>query len=216
MLNKLLFISSLSLFLVLFFAYTEQAIFYHSLHASEDAPFITDDEEYAVWAAVLFHNAPEAAVNSTEPKQKDSSYRYNTSLDGIPADFFNLSRRTTVRSLPDKGLDRTIVDDFNRNNSTEYQIDPDKFAAVAPKGNRVALITPKRFSVYDDPSKTKSIWFGTTYISRPGFNKARTVAVLQVSHVANPEMGIGYQVTLKKSPQDGTWSIVDAIINRMY
>jgi hypothetical protein len=184
-----------------------------SLHAGGDVPFITDDEEYAVMAAVLFPDASRTAVTGTEPTREDPTFRYAPSLNGIPSDFFNLSRQTTTRSLRDLGLDRTMVDDFNRKNATDYQIDPDKFAAVTPKGSGVTLITPKRFSMDDKPRRTGP---GTTYISRPGFNKARTVAVLEVAHVADPEMGIGYQVILKKSHQDGSWSIADAIVNRRY
>ncbi|MDD5285974.1 MAG: hypothetical protein PHD54_08950 [Desulfuromonadaceae bacterium] len=184
-----------------------------SSHASEDNPLITDDEEYAVFAALLFPGTPKSAANIIDPARKDSTFLNSPSLDGIPSDFFNLSRRTSVRLLTNKKLDRTIVDDFNRKNSTEYQIDPDKFAAVTPKGSGVTLITPKRFSMDDKPRRTGP---GTTYISRPGFNRTRTEAVIEVSHVADPEMGIGYQVMLNKSPQDGTWRIVDAIVNRMY
>lgn len=184
-----------------------------SLHASEDAPFITDHKEYAVMAAVLFHGASRPAVSNTEPSRKDPSLLYNTRLDGIPSDFFKLSRLTTSGSLPDKGLDRTMVDDFNRKNAMAHQIDQHKLAAVTPKGSVVSLITPKRFSMDDDPRERRS---GITYISRPGFNAAGTVAVLNVSHVADVEMGIGYRVTLEKATQDGTWFIVDAVINRRY
>lgn len=184
-----------------------------SLHASEDAPFITNDEEYTVMAAVLFHGASRPAVPNTESPRKDPTFRYSTRLDGIPSGFFRLSRLTTTGSLPDKGIDRTMVDDFNRKNAMAHQIDQDKFAAVAPKGSGVTLITPKRFSMDDEPRERRS---GITYISRPGFNAAGTVAVLDVSHVADFEMGIGYRVTLEKSSKDGTWSIVDAVINRRY
>lgn len=185
-----------------------------SLHAGEDAPFITDDEEYAVIAAVFFHETIPPVVNNTnEPTRKKDLFRNNTRLSGIPSSHFNLSRLTSEESLPDKGLDRTMVDDFNRKNVKAYQIDPDKFAAAVPKGSGATLITPKGFSMEVEPRGIRS---GTTYISRPGFNKAGTEAVLNVSHVADPEMGIGYQVILGKSPQDGKWYIVDAVVNRRY
>lgn len=183
-----------------------------SLHASEDTPLITDNEEYTVMAAVLFHGAPRPAANSTE-QRTNPDFRDGTSLAGIPADFFNLSRQTTTGSLSDEGLDRTIIDDFNHKNAMAHLIDPDKFSALAPKASRVTLVTPKRFSLDEKPREHRS---GITYISRPGFNMAKTVAILNVSHVADFEMGIGYRVTLEKSTQDGTWSIADAVINRRY
>lgn len=185
-----------------------------SLYAGEDAPFIANDEEYAVIAAVLFPDAHHPALDSAkEPARKDDPFRYITRLDGIPSSYFSLSRQTTTGSLPDKGFDSTMVDDFNRKNAKAHQIDPVKFAAAAPKESGVTLITPKGFSMDEEPRGVRS---GATYISRPGFNKAGTEAVLDVSHVAGYEMGIGYRVILEKSPRDGKWRIVDAAINRRY
>lgn len=185
-----------------------------SLHANEDTPFITDNEEYAAMAAVLFHSASRPPANRTNDQtRKDDTLHNVTRLDGIPSDYFNLCRQTTTGSLSEKGLDRTMVDDFNRKNVKAYQLDPDKFAAAAPKGNGVTLVAPKQFSLDEEPRGIRS---GTTYISRPGFNKAGTEAVLEVSHVAGREMGIGYQVTLEKSPRDGKWYILDALVNRRY
>lgn len=186
-----------------------------TLHAGEDAPFITDDAEYAVMSAILFHEVSRPEVTGKEPAQKDPSLHYRPKLAGIPSSFFNLSRFTTTGSLPDKELDRAMIDDFNRKNAQEHQIDPEKLSAVTPKGNGVTLITPKRFSMDEEP-RGRGLRAGTTYISRPGFNRDGTGAVLQVSHVADREMGIGYRVMLEKSPRGGVWAIVDVVVNRRY
>lgn len=180
------------------------------LYADSEAPLITDDAEYAVMAAVLFHDAVNYKDEIKKPSLTDS---YSRSLNGIPSSYFNLCRITTTGSLHDKGFDRTLIDDFNRKNAQPHQIDSDKLAAVTPKGSSVTLVNPKRFSMDEEPSSIRS---GTTYISRPGFNKAGVEAVLNVSHVAGYEMGIGYQVILEKSPRDGKWHIVEAVVNRRY
>lgn len=183
------------------------------LYAVEDASFITDDEEYTVIAGVFHHDSLPPVVKSTkEQTQGNDIFRHAQHLNGIPSNYFNLSRLTTKGSISDKGLDPSMVNDFNGKNAQPHQIDPDKFAA-ATKGNNVTLIAPQGFSMKEEPRGIRS---GTTYISRPGFNKARTQAVLNVSHVADPEMGIGYQVMLEKSPRDGKWYIVDAVVNRRY
>jgi hypothetical protein len=183
------------------------------LYAVEEAPFITDDEEYTVIAATFSHESIPFAIKSTKEKTSNNdTSRPSQHLSGIPSNYFNLSRLTTKGSISDKSLDPAMVDDFNRKNAQPHQIDPEKFAA-ATKGSNVTLIDPKGFSMEEEPRGIRS---GTTYISRPGFNKARTGAVLNVSHVADPEMGIGYQVTFEKSPQDGKWYIVDAVVNRRY
>lgn len=181
-----------------------------SPQANEDKPFISDDKEYAVMAAVLFQNS------GKHQPEKDASLSRRSGLDGIPKNSFNLSRLTTTGSLTVKELDSSMVEDYNRNNTAEYRIDPAKLALVTPRGSAANLITPKRFSMDNAPERTKSIRSGTTYISRPGFNKTGTTAVLQISHVADPEMGIGYRVILEKSPRDGSWIITDAVVNRRY
>jgi hypothetical protein len=185
-----------------------------SLYAGEDVPFITDDEEYAVIAAVFFPESDPAVVNNAkEQPQENGAYRHPQYLSGIPSNHFNLNRLTSTRSLSDKSLDPAMVDDFNRKNAQQHRIDPDKFNAVAPKGSSVTLIVQKRFDMNEKPTRIRS---GTTYISRPGFNKTRSKAAIDVSHVADPEMGIGYQVMLEKSLQNGKWYIVDAVVNRRY
>jgi hypothetical protein len=182
------------------------------LYALEDASFITDDE-YIVIAAVFFHEARSPAVTSTKEKSSSNDMsRHDQRLSGIPSCCFSLSRLTTQGTIAGKGIDPAMAADFNIKNAQPHQIDSDKFAA-ATKGSNVTLIDPQGFSMKEEPRGIRS---GTTYISRPGFNKARTQAVLNVSHVADPEMGIGYQVMLEKSPQEVKWYIVDAIVNRRY
>jgi hypothetical protein len=39
---------------------------------------------------------------------------------------------------------------------------------------------------------------------------------MQINHVADPEMGVGYRVYLEKSLKSGAWTLVDSVLNRRY
>jgi hypothetical protein len=55
---------------------------------------------------------------------------------------------------------------------------------------------------------------GRTYVSRVGFNRDKTQALVYVQHVAGPEMGIGHYVFLDKT--DGKWVIAGSGIGRIF
>jgi len=57
---------------------------------------------------------------------------------------------------------------------------------------------------------------GISYLSRPGFNKGRTQAVVAVHHQAGYDMGVGYRVYLEKSPKRGEWVIRGAVMTRVF
>jgi hypothetical protein len=93
---------------------------------------------------------------------------------------------------------------------------------LVPKGNEAILVSQeeqqKNFSGdsgRDEPRRRTGA-SGITYVSRPGFNAKRTEAVMQINHVADAEMGIGYRVYLKKSSKSGEWTMVDSVLNRRY
>jgi mRNA interferase MazF len=72
--------------------------------------------------------------------------------------------------------------------------------------------------------KQKSISSGNNNISRgeiarltrPGFNKDKTAAMVEADLQADAEMGVGYRVYLQKSPETGKWIITGADRTRMY
>lgn len=184
--------------------------------AAEDAPLLTDAREYAVFAAVLFPKEPEFI----SPAEKNDSERmaylatYRVQLDGISGNNYNLSRFTIRGAKTVKGsADQVMITDYNRRNEQSYRLDEERLLPLVPKGGRITLVNPGKTRI-----KEEGIMFsdGTTYISRPGFNKDLTKAILQINHVAGPEMGVGYQVYLEKSSSSGPWLITGLDLNRMY
>ncbi len=138
--------------------------------------FIPDDE-YAVFAAV-----------------------FRTSmLSGIPRRNVVLEPKTTESQYKGKNIDATIdrgiVGDFNEKNRVSYPLDnafpQDEKLKITVKGDTEA-----------PPPLPGS---GRTWISRAGFNKERTRALVYVSHVAGPRAGVGYFVTVEK--ENGEWAV---------
>jgi hypothetical protein len=141
------------------------------LYAVEDAPFITDDEEYTVMAATLYHKSIHSAIKSMKDQTpRNDNSRHTQRLSGIPSNSFNLSRLTTQGSIFDKSLDAVMVDDFNGKNAHPRQIDTDKFAA-ATKGSSVTLVDRPRMgngtssiqSLIDGTKKVLECKFRGTY-----------------------------------------------------
>lgn len=187
-----------------------------SSHAAEkNAPLITDVEEYAVFAAVLFPMEPALAANTkAEPEQKKIFEAHPMKLEGITGNRYRLSRFTISGHKPDKGSDQEMIGDYNRRNEEVFSLDEKRFLPFIPKTGMVILVDPGEDKII---GKDRISSAETTYMSRPGFNQKMTRAMLQINHVADPEMGVGYQVYLEKSPlTGGIWTIIGFELNRRY
>lgn len=176
--------------------------------AEEISPLLTDMEEYTVFAALLF---PEKDTNST--KKIDIGARLDR-LNGITGKYYRLSC-FTIKGMTGQGKasDQEMTDDYNRKNSRVYQLDKERLLPLIPEKGRIVLIDPGEKKLTEEGLDISS---GVTHISRPGFNKDKTRAIIQINHVAGPEMGVGYLVYMEKSPSAGRWIIVASDMNRMY
>ena len=187
-----------------------------SSHAAENAPLLTDAEEYAVFAAVLFPMEQTSIDPNTklDPQQKAYSDAHSMKLDGITGNNYRLSRFTIDETnKPDKGSDQGMTADYNRRNQQAFRLDEKRLLPLIPKKGMVILVDPVEKKILEKGIISSS---ETTYISRPGFNQDMTQAILQINHVADPEMGVGYQVYLEKSSLTGTWMIIGFDLNRRY
>lgn len=134
-------------------------------------------------------------------------------LDGIPFSYVVLEQKTLkekIRKENWKDIDSFLIDDFNRKNKREHVLE-DKFPKYKSlSGHRnlnieVRSKTDKSFGPFD---------MGKTYVSRVGFNRNKTQALVYVQHVAGPEMGVGHYVLLDKL--GGKWAIAGSGIGRIF
>jgi hypothetical protein len=191
-------------------------------HASDETLRMLDDEEYAVIAEVLFRTGQDAVApdEKEKPGRKPLPER-QIDLAGIPSSFFLLYQMTLQGTLDAKGGNANMATDYNRRNAQSCKIDNEKLHSFAPKGKRINLVSQeeqqKNFNARGGESSRRHPGpSGITYISRPGFNAKHTEAVMQINHVADPEMGVGYRVYLEKSPKNGAWILVGSVLNRRY
>jgi len=183
--------------------------------AADDAPLLADSAEYAVMVAVLFPKEEDAAISGIDDAfgHKPRLAARPIRLDGITASDYRLSRFTLTVDSSDNGSAQDMQGDFNRKNQQAYRLDEKRLLPLVARAGHVTLVTPGN-SVME--SNSMPLAAGTTFLSRPGFNKGRTKAMVQINHVADPEMGLGYRVYLQKSPVNGTWIITDLELNRRY
>jgi hypothetical protein len=189
---------------------------------------IADEEEYAVLAAVLFPNRPDVPDSErTEEARQAYLATATVHLDGFHGNSYTIQDQTEARSAPsrrERGADRAMINDFVRKQTHACHIDRDRLLRLVPEGRRVSFLTSaevtKTFSLGTGKDSGQefrarhSMSEGVTYLSRPGFDASRTEAVLEVSHRADYEMGIGYRVYLKKSSRTGLWVITAATVTR--
>ncbi len=190
-------------------------------YADDGKHCILDSEEYAVIAAVLFPADRDLSAN----KNKHHTGR-PVDLPGISSSFIALSGQTRQEKLEssDNTADPDMVADYNRRNALECHIDAEKLRVLVPSGNRISVVSPEEqkrrlntgVDSGDDFRSKHSLFSGLTYVSRPGFNLQKTHAIIQINHIADFEMGVGYRVFLGKNSQSGPWILVNVVQNRMY
>lgn len=194
--------------LVLIMSCTEERL--PSVRNAEDSLWLTNAEEYAVIVAVLFPTESDSGNSTAEVNFERKTY---TRLDGITGNDYRLNRLTIQGKITDNSsVDQTTIADYNHRNEKSYRLDEKRLLPLIPEEGMVILVTPGGTETMEEGI----IADGTTYISRPGFNQDRTKAILQINHVAGPEMGVGYEVYLEKASSNGNWQITGLNLNRIY
>lgn len=152
---------------------------------------VIEDEEYEVYVSVF------------------SSGK----LDGIPDDYVVLEKETLKEQANKeawKDIDASMIDDFNRRNKMKYQLE-DRFPGHKSSSGHADLNIEVR---QQKETRLGPFDTGRTYVSRVGFNKGRTEALVYVQHVATPESGIGHYVFLHKD--SGQWTISGSSIGKIF
>ncbi len=184
--------------------------FFSSLHACA----IEDEEEYAVLAAVLFPNEPDVPAD----REREGYLAIaRVRLTGFHSSFYRIKDRTIQETEPSPY--NFIDNDFNEKNREACKIDSSRLRPYLPKDGAVSLVEADKreqegaHSIFGGQAggrPGRSLFDGMTYLSRPGFNKDRTEAMVEAHHQAHPEMGVGYRVYLRKSPKTGKWVLTAA------
>lgn len=134
-------------------------------------------------------------------------------LDGMPFGYVVLEKETRKEKIHKdnwKDVDGFMLDDFNKKNEREYPLE-DKFQKYKSPSAHKSL----NIEVRDQRDKRLGPFdMGRTSVSRVGFNKNKTKALVYVQHIADPEMGVGYYVLLDKV--GGIWVITGSGIGRMF
>jgi len=133
----------------------------------------------------------------------EAVFHPETNLDGLPTGEVLLEPVTLKMKVEyQKGLEKTLIDNFNEKNKKEYNL-----KAGLPDGQETFL----RFR---DSESSGGLRSGKTFVSRVGFNPNKTEALVFVSHVADPEMGVGYLLLLGKKA--GQWKLSGVFGRQIY
>jgi len=113
-------------------------------------------------------------------------------LPGIPASDVVLEKTTLRKEYRGGKVDAAMAKDFNDANRAGYDLEN----AFPPDGKPAIKIR-------DDGESASTLGIGRTYLSRAGFNKERTRALLYVAHVeSRPRSLVGYFVVLEKKGKE--------------
>lgn len=116
-------------------------------------------------------------------------------LPGIPASDVVLEKTTLRKEYRGGKVDAAMAKNFNDANRAGYDLEN----AFPPDGKPAIKIR-------DDGESASTLGIGRTYLSRAGFNKERTRALLYVAHVeSRPRSLVGYFVVLEKKGDE--WSV---------
>lgn len=193
-----------------------------------DIPAISDDEEYKIYAAVLFPDEPDIGPDTasgikSDPRRRDLPFQSRPRLDGIGVNspFLVIDEDTDPNqslTSPTDGRDASLVRDFNLKNKTPGKILKEKLVPFLPKGQRVEILSAEaRGRLFSSDAENRDGWdkfrrnypfaSGIVDFSRVGFNEQRTRAVVFVRNQAHYTIGVGYIVYLQKSDATGKWSM---------
>lgn len=194
-------------------------------NAAERSCVITDEEEYAVLAAVLFPNKPDIPERMTTDLERNAFLAAKTvRLTGFHGNSYTIQDETITAALRTE-TDRFMAEDYKAKNTETCKIDGAKLLKLVPQGKSLTLTSAEenrkifaegsgKGKGWDEIRKKRPLSGGITYLSRPGFNRDRTQAVVEARHQADYEMGVGYRVYLGKSKKTGQWIITGADVTR--
>lgn len=118
-------------------------------------------------------------------------------LPGIPAADVVLEKATLRKEYRGGKVDPAIAKDFNEKNGIGYDLE-----------NAFPPDAKPTIKIRDDRKGGSTLGIGRTHISRAGFNKERTQALLYVAHIeSRPRSLASYFVTLEKRGNE--WAIAD-------
>ncbi|HSO59685.1 MAG TPA: hypothetical protein VLR50_01505 [Desulfobacterales bacterium] len=170
-----------------------------------------DDEEYAVYSAVLFPET-DGGQQVSVPNSSDL-LRTPSSLAGIwPGPYAVSSSTMTISAKVSEGKDTALLKNFNRKNTQACQIEGSRLTAALPKHNRNHV----HVSYNAETKKQENFAGGLIQLSRVGFNQGKTEAVVEVHAIYDSEAGIGYRVFLQKTASDGKWRVQDVVKTRQF
>ena len=194
--------------------------------AEATLPLISDDEEYAVFGAVLFPNKPEIPANVQDETRYMLEYRDRVRLDGIQGSPYTIAegatrqRRLEPRDAPE-GRDAAMLADYNAKNATPHRLDVAKLSRLGPT-RQVTMIAEDELARLFGPGRgweelRRRFPFqgGIVRFSRVGFNEDKTRAVVHVSCQADYEMGVAYLVFLERSTKSGNWLLLGTVLTRI-
>ena len=176
------------------------------------APVIDDDEEYQIFASLLY--APDKPHNA---RPGEDGLRYSMQpwypIPGVRAGY-HMVRDMTVRAekQPSYGPDSEVIDDFNRKNAERARLSKDRLLTALPAGNPITIVTEEEFqrgvlkSWGAEPERSYPFPTGTVGFSRVGFNNIKTKALVIIEWVSRRDNG-RYRVSLYRSPESGQWEI---------
>jgi hypothetical protein len=193
-------------------------LLFSALASAQTTCIVNDEEEYAVLAAVLFPNPPEA------PKEMRSDIERNAwlasrrvRLDGFHGSHY-LLQDETMPSKSARNQDKDFILDFNAKNGQSCKLVASRLQVYLSSENSVAFKSAVEIRKQNSISSANNdiIRGEIVRLTRPGFNKGKTAAMVEADLQAGPEMGVGYRVYLEKSPTTGKWIITGADRTRMY
>jgi hypothetical protein len=183
---------------------------------------VEDEEEYAVLAAVLFPNDPEIPGEMTGGIQREAWLESRrVRLDGFHGGDYRILDASMTGRLSETEAPGTAAD-YNSRNRNACTFLPERLRACVPPGGRIHLMDAaplrKEGSPFSETPEGAGSILGPEIVrlSRPGFDEARTRAVVEVDLAAGPEMGVGYRVHLEKSAKTGAWILTGAARTRVY
>lgn len=126
-------------------------------------------------------------------------------LGGIPSGRVELEKSTTAKQLRGNRIkvDKYLAADFNGKNKVSCTLEN----AFPDDGLPTVRIRDGRS---DEIARAQ----GRTFVSRVGFSRDGTLALVHVDHIAGPRSGVAYFVLLGK--KGGRWEITDSFPEAIY
>jgi hypothetical protein len=193
---------------------------------AQTACLIEDEEEYAVFAAVLFPYPPEVPDGMTDELQQKAHIASKTiRLSGFHGNHYTMEDESSNGRI-ERDSDQAMIADYNKKNSRPCRIDGAQLLRRVPAGKHVTIVSAEEVrKIFSEGFGKGTGWktfrqeypfaSGLAYLSRPGFDETRSKAVIGASHNADYRMGVGYRVFLEKSAKTGKWIIVGAYMTRI-